>query len=534
MAAKIEMNEREIRKRLDFLGFTESDAELLRSLKPWAEQTIPGFVKEFYDYQFRDSEFSNIIRDNGSNQGALEGAQAGYARMLFDGYPDMAYANRRSAIGELHARINITPQWYITSYAFYHDMFYPLVRAEAGKDGEQAVSAVNKLLNFDQALIMDTYINGLMDQMKVLVTQVASTAVNLAEASGQLSTTAGQAGQAVQGIATTSQEVARSAEEQSAKSVEVSNGMQQLSRAIEQVAQGGQQQASAVEQASIIVNQVSNATQEVARNAQAAAEGSRQASEAATAGRDMVNNTLTGMEKIKVAVDTASQRISGLGEQSAEIGKIVTVIDDIAAQTNLLALNAAIEAARAGEQGRGFAVVADEVRKLAERVTDATKEIANLVDAVQKGVNESIKATEDGSKQVEEGSALAEEAGKALNQIMESVEAVSAQIEQISAAAEEVSASSDEMVKTIDGVSTVVEENSAATEQMAANSTQVNEAVDAISKSIEESSASIQEMSASSEEMTAQVEEVVTAAQQLDQLAQDLRTAVDSFQMDEA
>ena len=533
MANEIKMDDREIRTRLDFLGFTAEDAELLRSLKPWADKYIPEFVKEFYNYQFRNPEFASIIRSNGATQEGLEGAQAGYARMLFDGYPDMGYVNRRIIIGELHARINITPQWYITSYHFYFDMFYPQLLKEAGDKGEQAVSAMNKLLNFDQALIMDTYINGLMDQMRGLVTQVASTAVNLAEASGQLSTTAEQAGQAVQGIATTSQEVARASEEQAAKSTEVSNGMGQLSRAIEQVAQGSQQQASAIEQASAIVGQVSTATQEVARNAQSAAEGSRQAGEAATAGRDMVDKTLVGMEKIKVAVDTASQRIAGLGEQTAEIGKIVTVIDDIAAQTNLLALNAAIEAARAGEQGRGFAVVADEVRKLAERVTNATKEIGVLIDAVQKGVDESIKATEDGSKEVEVGAGLAEEAGQALNQILESVENVSSQIEQISAAAEEVSASSDEMVKTIDGVSTVIEQNSAATEQMAANSVQVNEAVDVISKSIEDSSASIQEMSASSEEMTAQVEEVVSASQQLDQLAQDLRTAVDSFQMDE-
>ncbi len=338
-------------------------------------KAIPEFVKEFYDYQFRNSEFAGIIRANGATQDGLENAQAGYARMLFDGYPDMSYVNRRTAIGQLHARINITPQWYITSHHFYYEMFYPRVLTEAGEDAEQAVSALNKLLNFDQALIMDTYINGLIDQMRGLVTQVASTAINLAEASGQLSTTAEQAGQAVQGIAATSQEVARAAEDQTNKSTEVTNGMGQLSRAIEQVAQGSQQQASAVEQATTVIGQVSNATQDVARNAQSAAEGSRQASEAATAGNDMVIKTLSGMEKIKGAVDTASERIAGLGEQSAEIGKIVTVIDDIAAQTNLLALNAAIEGARAGEQGRGFAVVADEVRKLAERVTDSVSDV---------------------------------------------------------------------------------------------------------------------------------------------------------------
>ena len=111
----------------------------------------------------------------------------------------------------------------------------------------------------------------------------------------------------------------------------------------------------------------------------------------------MVDQTIQGMEKISTAVDAAFKQIAQLGTQSEEIGKIVAVIDDIAAQTNLLALNAAIEAARAGEQGRGFAVVADEVRGLAERVTQATTEIATLIDSIQKGVNESINAVEKGT-----------------------------------------------------------------------------------------------------------------------------------------
>jgi methyl-accepting chemotaxis protein len=117
------------------------------------------------------------------------------------------------------------------------------------------------------------------------------------------------------------------------------------------------------------------------------------------------------MNRISDAVDSVSKQVTGLGEQSAEIGKIVAVIDDIAAQTNLLALNTAIEAARAGEQGRGFAVVTDEVRQLAERVTQATTEIAGLIEGVQTSVDQSVKATAAGSE-------LANQTGTALEQII--------------------------------------------------------------------------------------------------------------------
>ena len=112
----------EIRKRLNHIGFTESDARLLQSLKPWAEGGgVKAFAKEFYDRQFINPEFVAIIRANNSTQEVLEAAQADYAMDLFKGYPGAAYVDKRTMIGRLHARINITPEWYIASYQFYAD-----------------------------------------------------------------------------------------------------------------------------------------------------------------------------------------------------------------------------------------------------------------------------------------------------------------------------------------------------------------------------------------------------------------------------
>lgn len=455
------------------------------------------------------------------------------SRSISNGVNTLSNALRQIAVGDISVKVNVKSSDEIGEMAkSYGDMqdYLQEVSGALNQVGEGDLTVQAKPRSANDAL--GNALSQMLGSMRSLVGQVSETALNLAEASDQLSRASEQAGGATQGIASSSQQVASGASEQSRSVQQTTEAMGQLSSAIDQIARSGQDQAKSVEQTSSIVSQVSTAITEVATSAQLAAEGSRNASDAATNGREMVDKTIDGMGRIKTAVEAASIQIADLGTQSDEIGKIVSVIDDIAAQTNLLALNAAIEAARAGEQGRGFAVVADEVRGLAERVTEATKEIANLIENIQKGVSESVKAVEDGTNEVEEGVKLAEEAGAALGDILGAVEKVANQIEQISASAEQVNASSDEMVRNIDNVNAIAEENSASSEQMAASSTQVSKAIDIISEITEQNSAATQEVSASAEEMSAQVEQVVASAQTLAQMAQDLQDVVSSFKLD--
>jgi methyl-accepting chemotaxis protein len=209
--------------------------------------------------------------------------------------------------------------------------------------------------------------------------------------------------------------------------------------------------ASAVEELTVSMKQVSN-------NAEASAEAARRALDAAEQGNRAVRDTLDGMQRIRSSVQATARKIKSLGDRSLEISEIINVINDITEQTNLLALNAAIEAARAGEAGRGFAVVADEVRKLAEHSRTATKDIAALIKAIQAETNEAVVVMEEGTKEVEVGAGLADQAGKAL-------EAISSVVRQSAELVQEISLASKQQVRGTEGVANAMQVISGITRQ---------------------------------------------------------------------
>jgi len=362
-----------------------------------------------------------------------------------------------------------------------------------------------------------------------LVGQVADNANNLGSASVQLSGSAEQASSAASQVAATIQQVATGTAQQVQAVTKSANIVEQVSRAIDGVASGAQEQAAAVSRSAGITTEISSAVRQVAINAQAGADGAASAAKAARNGTQTVEQTIQGMHAIKAKVGLSAQKVQEMGQRSHQIGAIVETIDDIASQTNLLALNAAIEAARAGEHGKGFAVVADEVRKLAEKSATATKEIGGLIRGIQQTVTEAVQAMDEGAKEVEVGVLRANEAGAALADILSAAETVTRQAEAIAAAAQQMSASSEEMVSAMETVSAIVEENTAATEEMAASSGEITLAIESIASVSEENSAATEEVSAATEEMNAQIEEVTASAQALSQMAQTLQAVVGQF-----
>ncbi len=206
---------------------------------------------------------------------------------------------------------------------------------------------------------------------------------------------------------------------------------------------------------------------EIARNCVSAAEGAEHATKTADAGASVVNETVRGMSRIAERVKESAATVQSLGTRSDQIGEIIGTIEDIADQTNLLALNAAIEAARAGEQGRGFAVVADEVRALAERTTRATQEIGKMIRAIQVETKGAVASMEEGVVEVEKGTAGAAKSGQALGDILQQINSVTLQVNQIATAAEEQTATIEEISGNIHKITEVVQETARGADESA-------------------------------------------------------------------
>ena len=250
---------------------------------------------------------------------------------------------------------------------------------------------------------------------------------------------------------------------------QVASASTELSCAAEQMASGAARVAGQAATVATASEEMAATSNEIALSCTQAAAGSQQANDAAVTGAEVVRETVHGMNQIAVKVRESAVTIGDLGEKSEQIGAIVNTINDIADQTNLLALNAAIEAARAGEQGRGFAVVADEVRALARRTTSATREIGEMIKAVQQQTKGAITVMESGVSSVEKGTVEAAKSGKALEEILQQIGSVTLQVNQIATAAEEQTATTGEISSNIQNINEVVQDTAKNAQESAAS-----------------------------------------------------------------
>ena len=296
----------------------------------------------------------------------------------------------------------------------------------------------------------------------------------------------------------TAEQVASSSEQLNASAKQSSQGAEQVAGTISIVANGSNEQVEAIMQAEVAVKEMVTAIEHISDNSANVSNQSEETAKNAVAGSQAVLEAADQMKVINSSVKHSAEVVVKLGESSKQIGQIVEVISNIAGQTNLLALNAAIEAARAGEQGRGFAVVADEVRKLAEQSEEAASKITAIIKEIQTETNAVVEIMEHGTVEVNRGTEIITATGERFKHIVTLVQNLNGKIQDIGTAAQQLAASSDEVVNSVDSVRQVAADNSANTET--------------ISAAAEQQSASMQEIAASSHalaDMAIQLQNIV-------------------------
>jgi methyl-accepting chemotaxis protein len=282
---------------------------------------------------------------------------------------------------------------------------------------------------------------------------------------------------------------------------EVTSTMHEMSINVQNVVKNTQVQASSVAETSASIDQMVTSIQRVADTAKVLLDIANRSREEVITGIQTMEKTTDGLNRTNRAIQSSAEIINILGHRADDIGKIIEVIDDLAEQTNLLALNAAIEAARAGEHGLGFAVVADEVRKLAEKSTQSTKEIADLIQSIQREARQAVENMEHSTRIVEEGLSLGNDLGSALHKISDVVTEVYKFSQEIGAATNEQSVGSSQIAKATNRLTEITQEISSAVEEQASGAQAVVRAMDKMRELVQQSASSSTELSAAAEQM---------------------------------
>lgn len=395
------------------------------------------------------------------------------------------------------------------------DLTIPELQVRTGDEIQRMASAFNRMLaNF-----------------KDIISQIGRASGALTEDAQKLLAVAHETTVATSHIAAAVNEVAQGTDKQVQHVQHTVTAMAELQTAIKQIEAGAARQAQHMEHTSRMLEQTVEAIEQVAESARRVAEAAAEGTRRAQSGGEAAEQVVEGITQVHLVTGQVAGRVSELRNYSLQIGQIVDLISDIADQTNLLALNAAIEASRAGEHGRGFGVVADEVRQLAMRASESTREIGRLIADIQAAVDAAVQAIEDGEQHVESSTELARHAREELEGIISAIRTTDDLAHTISAAAQQMAAAGPQMLQAISEMARITEENTAATERMTAASENVVQAMDEVAAISEETAGGAEQVNASTEQVNASAQTMRASVQRLTDMAGELEQLVGRFKL---
>ncbi|HEY9900395.1 MAG TPA: methyl-accepting chemotaxis protein [Pantanalinema sp.] len=466
---------------------------------------------------------------------ALGGAIAFYlGRTISRGLKAVALAAEGIAKGELDQNVEVTSRDELGDLArCFHQMMAYLKEvasvAEAMSRGDlgRSVTPKSERDQFGNA------ISDMIEGLREVVGQVRSAADSVGAGAEQVGSSSAELSKTTAVQASSAEETSAAMEEMAANLQSVDASVQTLGNKVTLVRGQSDELAAAVTQTSSAIAEMAASIQQVAGNVAHASQVSDRASSAADAGEAAVMETIAGMKAISDTMGGILETIHLLDQRSGEIGAIIEVIDDIAEQTNLLALNAAIEAARAGEAGRGFAVVADEVRKLAERSAKATGEIGALIKGIQQETTQAVGVTREGAAKVTEGAELANRTGEALGRIKDAAQQVNVLLSEVSAATSEQARASQQIVAAAEQMASINDQVTEAVGEMAQLTKTVTYATSEQRQGAGQVVIAVDSLSRSSQEAAVATEQVAKAADDLSHQAQSLQETVAFFKLGE-
>lgn len=420
----VDRRDQEVRK--EFVRFTEQDVRCLKELEVFARTYVDEIVEEFYANLLQFDEMKAIFRNTGVSVESLKATQRQYILELFSGAYDEDYFERRLRIGMVHNRIGLSPRWYLGAYSVLAQSIYTFIYKRywfRPVNRLKYLMAVKKILSLDQALAIETYIHALVGKISEGINAIRETAGTLASASAEI-------------LATTTQ-----------------------------VASGAAETATAVSETTTTVEEVKQTAQVSSQKANYVAESAQKAAQVSQAGKKAVNETIDGMHQIREQMESIAESIVRLSEQSQAIAGIIDTVNDFADQSNLLAVNAAIEAAKAGEQGKGFGVVAQEVKSLAVQSKQATAQVRAILNDIQKATSAAVMAIEQGSKAVAAGVKQSTDAGESIRVLTESIAEAAQAATQIAASSQQQLVGMDQVALAMENIKQASTQNVASTRQ---------------------------------------------------------------------